>query len=96
MVYDDLHYGDGKRKSAALLVKDLKFDDFTISKLKNAAILKLIKVRIKILPRQIYSKLRKVPFKHLSSKKNVIEFRTQSYKFESCDKDNNISLNHGQ
>ena len=31
-------------------------------------------------PRQIYSKLPKVPFKHMNSKKNVIQFYTHLFK----------------
>ena len=35
---------------------------------------------IKKLPRQIYSKLPKVPFKYMNSKKNVIKFYTHLFK----------------
>ena len=35
---------------------------------------------IKKLPRQIYSKLPKVPFKHFDSKKSVKEFYTRLFK----------------
>ena len=77
-VKEGLQFG-GKRKSEALLVKDLEIRWRPSLKSMNSPMLKTNQ-DIKKLPRQIYRKLSKVPFKHFNLKKNLIEFYNHPFK----------------
>ena len=65
----------GKQKSVALLYRGFRNwmnSQPQINKCRHFE----TKQESKKLPRQIYSKLPKVPFKHFNSKKNIIKFYT--------------------